>query len=75
MNRAGLTVEVNTVNTAWVHTPLGARPVFNWLEQLGIPKQWDHQQKVWMIPRGRVSDLVADAEHCGRPVRVVGAWA
>jgi hypothetical protein len=75
MSRNGVTIEVNTENTAWVHTPVGARAVFNWLAQLGIEKQWDHKMKVWMIPRSRVADLVADAEHGGRPVSVVGAWA
>jgi hypothetical protein len=75
MSRVGVTVEVNTVNTAWVHTTLNAQLVFIWLGQLGIERQFDHKLRVWMIPRGRVADLVADAEHGGRPVHVVGGWA
>lgn len=70
-----LSIEVVTVNTAWLHSSLRARQLFVWLERLGIPRQWNQAHHLWMIPRAGVADLVADCERSKRPVRVTGAWS
>ena len=71
----GLSIDIVTVNTAWVRSSLRGRQLFSLLERLGIPRQWNASERLWMIPRARVADLVADCERSRRPVHVTGAWS
>jgi hypothetical protein len=75
MTRASVTIEVVTENTAWLHTTLNGQALYLWLEKLSVPRQYNAKQRLWMVPRGRVADLVADCEASCRPVHVTGVWS
>ncbi len=67
--RATLTITTGTLPHSARVTGTGIRHL---LDDVGLPWQWDPRQRCWLVPRRRVDELVAAAEHAGQHVIVRG---
>jgi hypothetical protein len=75
MSRRRVLLEARTEHTAWILDGPHGQELFLWLKQLGVPRQYDRHEKVWMVPRSRVADLVDSCRETQREIYVFGAWS